>query len=221
MDENYYNQPPTKPEDDNNVGAWIFGVLAMIAIVVVAATWWAAPSAFKQAENTAPAPRVAGLNDQVGKTLTLNGTVAEFINSQAFTMKGDATYKNEVLVISRTPLPAERTQNVAVDGKEPVQVTGKAATFDREAAERDLGSKLDPAKFDQFKNKIVIMADSVSLPNQGYDSSMKSGQGNDKTAAPTERAQNENTTRSENPPAPAQPEKPAEPAVRPPPAPAE
>lgn len=97
----------------------------------------------------------------VGKKLTLTGEVDEVFGDQAFELEGnDVIFDDELLVLTKSPL---RLRGAMVQDDDMVMVSGTVRRFVVTELERDLGWDLSPELEVEWKNKVVFVADSVSL----------------------------------------------------------
>lgn len=105
----------------------------------------------------------------VGQTITAQGEVASRLGTNVFELATTDLFENDVIVISRDPLPVEITEDVndVVDEEEIVTVTGTVRQMSIVEVERELGLDLDPEIEVEFEEREpVIVATSVTVQSE-------------------------------------------------------
>lgn len=102
----------------------------------------------------------------IGQNVSVQGEVAAIYGAQSFQLASTDWIENEVLVISRNPLPAKLLEdtNDIVDEEEIVRVNGTVRRMNVVEIERELGLDLDPQiEVELEDQRPVIIADQISV----------------------------------------------------------
>lgn len=107
----------------------------------------------------------------VGKVVSVTGSVGQVLGRRAFTIGDGGFLDDGLLVVTNRPLRgavggsagptgAQAGQLVLTD-REVVEVTGEIRRFDIEEIERELGLRLDEARFTDWTNRPVLLATAI------------------------------------------------------------
>jgi len=189
----------SRPEDQraSNAGggaAWWWWIIGIIVAILIIWAIWAGTTRNRGVGQTGSAGAGAGAagitaseiiaNPQayVGKPVVVSSTVANVIDTHAFTISANegaaapAGAAGTLLVVSSQALPAAPSATGAVTGTEnvvtagqAVQVAGTVRMFNLSDIERETGTTLNAAQLQAYNGQPVIVANQVEwgAPGQG------------------------------------------------------
>ncbi len=119
-------------------------------------------------------------NKYIGQTVTVSGKLEEAYGSKAFVLDGQGSiFNDEMLVVTKKATPDVQKETEGESWYEEIeswfkdkgnvfQVTGTVHRFVEVEIEREIDWDLQPEIEAEFKNKLVLIADSVNvMPGEG------------------------------------------------------
>ena len=104
-----------------------------------------------------------------GKTVTVKGEVDDLYNQRSFELESDELWDDDVFVVMRSDM-----QELVEDAE--VQVTGTVKQFVVADIEREIGWDLNPELEAEYRDKPVVIAESVTVTNAPQKGRVAQGQ---------------------------------------------
>ncbi len=102
-----------------------------------------------------------------GKTVTVSGEVKKLLNPRAFEVSGEGMTHNDMLVVTKKPLSDMTAQAGQLAENARVEVSGIVRPFDTREIGKEVGFTLDDQMFKDWRNKPVVIAESITITPAG------------------------------------------------------